>query len=178
MLPRRRTFRTWQQPGAASTRALHVPLSSSHPKTSLIVTTILDADGRVDHKTAPAFPSYVGTQSVRESNLWGAGNIPVDAGFVPSRAQQNHSPAHPGVLKTPWFPQKEDFPWRVDSAQGWCIPNPSHLEGGTTRICLAAFQPSVDVASTRGTPVLSLKASAMGLPAKGLVLVYKGREKG
>lgn len=53
MLPRRRTFRTWQQPGAASTRALHVPLSSSHPKTSLIVTTVLDADARVDHKTTP-----------------------------------------------------------------------------------------------------------------------------
>lgn len=57
---------------------------------------------------------------------------------------------------------------------------PRHIPpcGGGTRICLAALQPSLDVAATQGTPVLSLKASAVGLPAKGLVLFSKRKEKG
>lgn len=126
-------------------------------------------------KTTQDFPSYVGTQCVRELSLRGAGNIPVDIGFVPSRAQQNRSPAHPGVLKALRYPQKEEFPRWVDSARD--VP-PTHptLRWGDPR--LAALQPSLDVAPTQGTPVLSLKVSAVGLPAKGLIFFFKGREKG
>lgn len=68
-------------------------------------------------------------------SLQEAGNIPVDIVFVPSKAQQDHSPAHPGVLEPPWFPQKEDFPRQVDSALGWCIPNTSHpVVGGPASV--------------------------------------------
>lgn len=108
---------------------LLLPLPSSHVKTSLIFTT----DARVDHKTIQVFPSYVGTNTFR--SLQETGNIPVGIVFVPSKAQQDHSPAHTGVFKPPWFPQKEDFPRQVDSALGWRIPNTSHpVVGGPASV--------------------------------------------
>lgn len=102
----------------------------SHPKTLLKFTTMLDANASVDHKLTQAFPSSVSTQHVRESGLFGTGHIPVDISFVSSRVQQNCSPAHPGVPKSPWFPNERGLHRVGNSAPGRCT------RSGSTHIWL------------------------------------------